>query len=434
MTAEMDPASRLQALLAENQRLKRAVEELGMLNDLAREIGASANTEKIMQTIIRRSLRAVNAEQGVITLIDQLASTPMKTLVRMRASSNRQQAFHLEQSLQGWMLQHKMPLVINDPAHDERFSGVAWEESIRSLVCAPLLAKSALTGILTMYNKKEGAGFTAEDQRLLGIIAAQSAQVIENARLYEEEQALMRMQQELQFAAGIQFDLLPKSMPRVSGYDIAGKTLPAQSVGGDYFDFISMNEGRLACCLGDVSGKGLPAALLMANLQATIRGLALMQMPAHECLRHANKLLYNSTDKCNFVTLFYGVLDFRRHRLQYASAGHNPPLLFSPHRAPQPLTCRGLVLGIQDEVVYTEDAMALSPGDLLLIYSDGITEAMNALQEEFGEDRLIETVMKHREEPARELIEKIMLAVKQHAGSTPQSDDMTLTALRRMES
>ena len=176
----------LKALQEENQRLQRAVGELALLNDLAREIGASLNSEEIMQTIIRRSLRAVDAEQGVITLIDQHASTPMKTLVRTRVSSGGQQAFHLEQSLQGWMLLHKKPLLINDPASDERFHGVAWEQSIRSLLCAPLLIKSELKGILTLYNKKGGQEFTAEDQRLLGIIAAQSAQVMENARLYKQ--------------------------------------------------------------------------------------------------------------------------------------------------------------------------------------------------------------------------------------------------------
>ncbi len=176
----------LKALQDENQRLQRAVGELALLNDLAREIGASLNSEEIMQTLIRRSLRAVHAEQGVITLIDQHASTPMKTLVRTRVSSGGQQAFHLEQSLQGWMLRHKQPLLLNDPAHDERFRGSAWDESIRSLVCAPLLIKSELKGILTLYNKKDGQEFTAEDQRLLGIIAAQSAQVMENARLYKQ--------------------------------------------------------------------------------------------------------------------------------------------------------------------------------------------------------------------------------------------------------
>jgi len=432
--ADSDMAARLQALQAENQRLKRAVEELGLLNDLAREIGASNNTQEIMQSIVRRSLRAVAAEQGVITLIDQHASTPMKTLVRTRVSSGRQQAFHLEQSLQGWMLLHKTPLLVNDPAHDERFPGVKWETPIRSLVCAPLLVKSTLTGILTIYNKKEAAGFTPEDQRLLGIIAAQSAQVIENARLYEEEQTLLRMQEQVRLAAKIQLELLPKTAPALADYEIAGKTLPAQSVGGDYYDFIHLDEKRLALCLGDVTGKGLPASLLMANLQATMRGQALASASIVESMQRANTLLYQSTDDEKFATLFYAVLDTRQHRLHYANAGHNDPYLFSSaHAEPLPLKTGGIMLGLLPNYPFAEASIELRPGDLLVIYSDGVTEAKNVLEEDFGEERLLAMVRKHSSAPLPDLLSRIVEEVTAFAGSTPQHDDITLVAMRRVK-
>ncbi len=429
MTAESEIVSRLQA---ENQRLKRAVEELALLNDLAREIGASLNSQEVMQSIIRRSLRAMNAEQGVITLIDQQALAPMRTLVRTRVSSGRQQAFHLEQSLQGWMLLHKMPLVINDPAHDERFRGVTWEESIRSLVCAPLLVKSELKGILTLYNKKDGAGFTTEDQRLLGIIAAQSAQVVENARLYEEEQALLRMQEQVRLAAQIQYELLPKTAPDIAGYEIAGKTLPAQSVGGDYFDFIPIDEQCWALCLGDVTGKGLPASLLMANLQATIRGQTLSSSSVSECLGRANRLLHQSTDDEKFASAFYTKLDTQQHLLCYANAGQNDPLLFSSSPNPLRLKTGGIMLGLFPSFPFQEETISLQHGDLLLIYSDGVTEAKNVLDEDFGEERLIELVQRNLEKSAGDLVEKIIAAVKAFAGAAPQHDDITLMILRRL--
>jgi len=421
----------LEALRQENQSLKRAIEELALLNELAREIGASLNSQDIIETIIRRSLRAVNAEQGTITLVDEQALTPMKTLVRTQASSSRQQAFHLEQSLQGWMLLNKKPLIINDPRHDERFRSVPWDESIRSLVCVPLLVKSELKGILTIYNKKGGDGFSAEDQRLLGIIAAQSAQVVESARLYEEEQAFQLMQNELKFAAKIQLTLLPKTMPQIAAYDIAGKSLPAQRVGGDYFDFIAVDENRLALCLGDVSGKGMPAALLMSNLQAIIRGQTLTEASAPTCLHRANKLLWQNNDACNFITLFYGLLDFHQHQLACANAGHNPPFLFTADQTHRQLQCRGLALGIRNNMTYTEETIALHRGDFLVIYSDGITEAMNDRQEEFGEERLVQTVNDNYALASHELLARIIDAVKQHAGKTPQSDDITLMIIRR---
>ena len=183
------------SLLEENRRLKRAVEELSILNDLARAIGASTNPDEIMGTIIRRSLRAVNAEQGVITLVDEEAGDSMKTLIRENVSSSDHEQFHLNQTLLGWMHLHKKPLMMNDPREDERFRNMRWEETIHSLVCVPLMLKSKLTGVLTVYNKKDTGGFSEGDQRLLAIIAAQSTHVIENARLNEREKQLLKMQE-----------------------------------------------------------------------------------------------------------------------------------------------------------------------------------------------------------------------------------------------
>jgi sigma-B regulation protein RsbU (phosphoserine phosphatase) len=333
----------------------------------------------------------------------------------------------------GWMHRYKTTLLLNDPRRDERFTGVTWDDAVVSLVCAPLLVKSELKGVLTVYNKKDGRGFTDDDQKLLAIIAAQSAQVIENARLYEEEHKFFLMQQEVRLAAKIQLDLLPKTAPAIAGYDLAGKTIPAQSVGGDYFDFIAVDENRLALCLGDVTGKGLPASLLMANMQATIRGQTLVEATAKMCLTRANKLLCRSTDKCNFITFFYALLNHQTHQLTYANAGHNSPLLFSADGTHRPLERRGLVLGIRDQIDYEEETIALRPGDLLLIYSDGIIEAMNSWQEEFGEERLIAVVQQNRRQPAAVLTERIIQAVKQHAGRAAQSDDITLVVLKKIK-
>lgn len=422
----------LQALQTENRRLKRAVEELSFLNDLARAIGASTNLQEIMQTIIRRSLQGVHAEQGVITLVGAQAGDPTKTLVRDMVTSSEHEPFRPNQSLLGWMYRYKTTLLLNDPRRDERFGGVNWDASVVSLLCAPLIVKSELKGIITVYNKKNAEGFSEEDQRFLAIIAAQSAQVIENARLYEEEQTLLRMQEQVRLAAKIQLDLLPKTAPVLAGYDLAGRSIPAQSVGGDYFDFIPADGERLAVCLGDVSGKGLPASLLMANLQATIRGQTLLGDSASACLRRSNTLLFQSTDDEKFATVFYAILDPHRHQLRYANAGHNDPFLFSATgAAPMRLTTGGLVLGILPSFPFQEETVALNPGDVLLIYSDGITEAVNAGDEDFGETRLITLAQQNLTLPASALIEKIIAAVMAFAGNVPQRDDITLVVVKR---
>lgn len=423
----------LSVLREENQRLKRAVEELSVLNDLARTIGGSLNSEEIMNTIVRRSLRAVQADQGVFTLVDeQQADSQMKTLVRATVSSSQHEQFHLNQALLGWMHLNKKPLILNDTKSDERFRGVPWDPSIRNLVCVPLMVKSALRGALTVYNKKDGKAFGDDDHRLLAIIAAQSAQVIENARLYEQEKAFMRMQEEVRLAARIQMDLLPKTNPTIAGYDVAGKTIPAQAVGGDYFDFIPIDDHRIAICLGDVSGKGMPASLLMANTQATLRTQALDAPSPKDWIRRANKLLFQSTSPEKFVTLFFGILDSRTHTFQFCNAGHDNPFYISQNSNLTRLSTGGIVLSMMNDFAYEEDSVTLQHGDTIVMYSDGITEAFNTNEEEFTDQRLGEHLNHHRGESATVLIDGIVAAVKTHASGTPQADDMTIVVLRRV--
>ena len=415
----------------ENKRLKRAIEELSILNDLGRAISASLDSQEIMQTIIRRSLRAMNAEQGVITLVDERASQPMRTLVRTMVSSSDHEQFQVNQALLGWMHLNKKPLLLNSPASDERFRGVRWDESVRTLLCVPLIVKSELKGVLTIFNKRDGSGFTEEDQRLLAIIAVQSGQVIETARLYEEEKAFEKMQEEVRLASKIQSDLLPKQMPAIEGYELAGKSIPAQVVGGDYFDFIQIEDKRIAICLGDVTGKGLPASLLMANLQATLRGQSFLCNSPKDCLVRSNKLLFHSTSPEKFATLFYANLDTKDHILSYSNAGHDFPFHFSGSDIPNRLKAGGVMLGAFEDFSFEEDTIPMKPGDLLVISSDGISEAMNSNLDQFGEERLQTIIRENRSSTPHELIDKIVAAVRAHAGDQPQSDDMTLIVLKR---
>jgi len=436
-----DDDSRLASLETENQRLKRAVEELGILNDLAREIAASLDSERIMSTIVKRSLGVVGADQGVITLVEreEKGDDMMKTLVRTRlTSSSRYEAFHFDKSLLGWMQINKKPLLTNEPREDTRFRGVKWEESIRSILAAPLLVKSELIGVLTVYNKKAESGFTEDDQRLLAIIGAQSVQVVENARLYEEEKALVHMREEVRFATEIQERLLPKDKPVVEGYDIAGITIPAQDVGGDYFDFIPLEgDCRLAFCLGDVTGKGLPAAMLMANLQATIRGQSLVDSTPRDCMARSNKLLFHSTDPIKFATLFFGVLCPEKHKLCYCSAGHDRPYFLSEGKEPVRLEPGGMMLGAMEEVPYEDDCIDFGVGDTLVIYSDGITEAMapgdEEYGEEYGEERLEPLLRSIVGTPSESIIDTVIAAVREHAAGRAQSDDMTMLVIRRVK-
>jgi len=424
-------------LQEENKRLRRAVDELAILNDLAIAISGSLDSEKIMRSIIGKSIRALNAEQGDITLVDESRANPTQTLVRSMVSTSEHSPFHLNQNLLGWMQINKKPLLINDPGKDPRFRNVDWDSSIKTLLSAPLMARSKLIGILTVYNKRpdDEAGFSESDQRLLSIISAQSAQVVENARLYEEEQAYLFIRRELELASTIQKKMLPDTPPSIKGYSVAGKNVTAQEVGGDYFDYIPMDDNRWALCLGDISGKGLPASLLMTNLQAILRGQTLHLIRPGEILKLANSQLFQSTSAEKFATLFLAILDTTKHTFTYSSAGHEHPFMIRKNGDFERLKAGGLPLGMMDGSAYEEETISMDDDDFLFIFSDGITDVTNTSDEMFGESRLIDLLIEANEKNQLpdEIIKTIVDTCINHSGKATLFDDITALALKRLK-
>lgn len=423
---------RLKGLEDENLRLRRAVEELSILNDLSRTIGASLNTEEIIQTVVRRSLRAVSAEQGVVTLVEESEQDSMKTLIRTAEVSMERVKYHFNQALLGWMYINKKPLVINDPSTDERFRGIQWDASIKSLLVVPLIVKSKIRGVLSVYNKKDGKKFSDDDLRLLSIIAAQSAQIVENARLHEQEKALMKMQEELKLAAAIQTELLPAQLPTIAGYDVFADTIPATSVGGDSYDIMPTSGPGLALCVADVSGKGMPAALLMANLQATLRASVETRERPSSILDQSNRLLFRSTSPEKFATVFLAVLDPTEHRLSYANAGHDPAVVLAGDGTMSDLPSTGLPVGLFEGIAYDEASVPLQPNDTIVVFTDGITESMDAAEAQFGRQRILDTLAAHRGASAREIGKALLEAVAVYSKGMPQSDDRTLLVIKRL--
>lgn len=416
-------------------QLRTAVQELAILNDIATAISSVYELHQVVELIVMKCVKHLKVEQGAVMLLNkEQSNNPFQTMVRQTDSQSDIIPYHLGVQLSGWMLQNQKPLIVNDFQHDERFNvGNNPDFPIRSLLSVPLRLKGEMIGLLNVFNKRERSGFTDEDQKLLSIIAAQSAQVIENARLYEEEQALMRMEEDLRVAYDIQVNLLPREDPQIEGYDIAGKSIPARKVGGDYYDFIEINDHRLAFCLGDISGKGIPASLLMANLQATLRSQTLFENSSKVCLERSNKLLFRSTDIQKFATLFYGILDMKTHTIEYSKAGHEAPFLLDPNLNIKRLNTGGTILGFMEDSKYKEETIPFNPGETLVIYSDGITEAMNKEDEEFGEARLEAVIQKDILVSSRELIGRIIQAARNFAGERPQMDDMTVMVIKRKD-
>jgi PAS domain S-box-containing protein len=247
-----------------------------------------------------------------------------------------------------------------------------------------------------------------------------------------ERKKLYRMQEELRLAREIQAGLGPKQDISIKGYDIARKSIPSLEVSGDYYDFIEIDQERTAICLGDISGKGMPAALLMSNLQAAIRGYTYLDSDITHCIQFTNKLLYYNTSPDKFATFFYGILSHNQHRLQFINAGHDPPLLFSPNKQLKKLTQENLILGFLENFEFKADSLDIKSGQVLVLFSDGITEAMNKHEEEFGEKRLIEIIGNNLDKRAAIIADKIIESVQQYIGSIPQMDDITLLVLKRL--
>lgn len=421
------------ALLEENKRLRNAVAELAVLNDVATTINSTQPVEKIIDHIVKKCVKHLNVEQGVVMLLDEADEVnPLHTMIREQQSSSKILPYRFDAQLTGWMLKNQAPLLINNLKEDERFKSVVEQNTpFQSLLSVPLKIKNKMIGVLTVFNKKSEVTFSPDDQKLLSIIASQSAQIIENSRLMEKEQNLRIMEEEMRLARITQENLLPKNLPHISGYQISAKTISAQQVGGDYYDLIRIDDLHFAFCVGDISGKGMPAAMLMSNLQATLRSHLSPGKSSKEIITASNNLLYNSTESTKFATLFFGIINIASKEITYCNAGHNNPYYYKKDLSYSELSAGGIILGCLPGSAYEEEIISPGNNELILIYSDGITEAMNKDNEEYGEERLQKVMQTQINQSPDIIIDKIIADLREFTKDTPQSDDMTLMIIKR---
>jgi serine phosphatase RsbU (regulator of sigma subunit) len=303
-------------------------------------------------------------------------------------------------------------------------------KKLNPYILVPFLTRDGLVGILTIGEKTHRTRFTAEDLTVLSVLANQAAIAVENIRLHSETLEKQRIEEDLKLARDIQKNLLPRSCPRGDRFEFAGYNLPSREVGGDYYDFIPVADGKIGVVIGDISGKGIPAAILMSNLQATFRISAAHAVSPSEAMRIVNNQIVQTTSVEKFATVFYGVFDPSRYAFQYTNAGHNCPVYRHAEGGVTFLREGGLVVGVMEDVKYRSKQVTLIPGDVLVFYTDGVTEARNSDDEEFGEPRLLHAMERPGNGSAQSILDSVLDAVHDFSASDFLHDDLTLVVLK----
>jgi len=322
--------------------------------------------------------------------------------------------------------------VISDPLFFT--SGKDWNELKESgfTLLVPMRLQEKAVGAIALGPKINNSDFSDNDIDFLKILGNQAAASLENVRLFTEALEKQRMEEELKLARSMQQGLLPAKLPDDIFCEFAATNIPSREVGGDYYDVIRIDENIWGVAIADVSGKGAGAALLMANLQASLNVLAVEEKDdVSETVGRINRLIFKNTALDKFITFFYGLINTKDNTLTFCNAGHNPPYKISPSGGITELATGGIVLGMMENVPYQQETVSFDPGDKLVLYTDGVTEAMDERGEEFGEEKLKSIITKSIDKNGIQLLDEIVRNVKEYEHGDVQADDITVVIVRR---
>jgi len=409
------------------------------LLQVAQALAASTDLEESLSKITRLLPLLVGVDHCLVLLWDE-AQEEFTPGAAHGLNSLAMEAFHgmhvplVELPILQRAAQQRRAVALDDPVKDAPcLTSLGAGLDRPSWLLMPLRSKSDLLGLLFAGYADGPRRFSDRNTGIVEGVGYQTAIAIENARLYEATLEQERTAQELHMAREIQVSFLPAECPALTGWDIAADWRAAREVGGDFYDFIPLDADHMGLVIADVSDKGMPAALFMSLCRTLIRVSATETMSPAAALQRVNELLMDENRSAMFCTAFYGVLDWNNGQLTFANAGHNPPILHrraEPHVLP--LRAAGIVLGVLEDVTLEERRVTVEPGDLLILYTDGVTEPINGLGEEFGDVRLIEMAAENSAQPCARIAESIHAAVSGFVGAQPQFDDYTLVALKRV--
>ena len=456
----LDDDAALEPNLEKPEEHEKSVENSSILTSMAAASSAQGLRLNVRPEAKLRAILEISLALGKVVALSDILPVILKSLfkifpqadsgflllkenntgkLRIRCSHSRRSDTDdvpISQTVVRQAMEGGQAILSADVCGDRRFqhSESLLDMQLRSLMCTPLMDTSGnAMGVLQVSTFDVSQPFNSDDLDVLVSVGAQAGLAVENGAMHETLIKQREFDREMQIAAQVQMSFLPSAPPKLPGYEFADHYAAAQSIGGDYFDFIRLPDGRIALIIGDVAGKGIPAALLMARLHASIRYHLFNALSANGTLNSLNSEMASSELGYRFITLSIAILDPSRHEIQLASAGHLPPIVRRGNDA-QLIGHResGLPLGVLAEQKYESLAIPLAPGDAIVFYTDGITEAMNSRFELFAKERA-RNVIENGPESVVELIPTLIQAVESFSENLPQRDDICVIALRRTD-
>jgi sigma-B regulation protein RsbU (phosphoserine phosphatase) len=407
---------------------RKSVLQREMLAEVGHTVVSSLDLHTVLTSTLE-ALRRVLAYDGAAIVLRHTGMEEIYSLATRGLDTKFEDKIRLkaDEGLVAWAMKAGSGIIVPDTKKDPRYVEV--RTSTRSGMYAPLIVGNRAIGALGLESDNYGA-YTEDHLELLTAFADQVAIMIERTRLHEEVVKTRWIEEELKIARSIQSSFLPSECPLLDEFEICGANLPYVEVGGDYYDFIRIVDHQIGIAIADVSGKGIPASLIMASFRASLLAEIRNNFAIRTILAKANALLYESTESDRFVTAFYGVLDTKNKVFTFSNAGHYPPIVIRKDDSTELLSEGGLILGVMPDSTYEERPVSLYSGDVLAMYTDGVTEAVNTSGEQFGQERLVEVLRHSREMSAGYISEKIVAEVASFRGEAEQNDDLTLIVIK----
>jgi len=414
-------------------RIRSDVKSMAVLNEVSQALILHQPLGELLNRVMDLISEYLPIDRGVLMLREGNPPQMIPKVTRINNRNLARQKIVVSQSIINLVLDNHSSVLTTDAQKDKRFSD---KESvilsnIHSAMCVPLWNNREIIGVLYADRIMLLDQFSEEDLRLLTLLANLAAVKYEQALAVERAIEMEKFQKELALASQIQKDFQPKENPVCENFDIAGTNIPCLHIGGDYYDFIRIDPCRMAILVADVSGKGISAALLMASLRAALHAEINPQINLVEMIAKLNDFVHRSSAANRFITFFFSDLNLRTGELRYINAGHNPPLHIAKDGKVTRLESGGFCLGMFPDVSYEEKKIHLSPGEIVVLFTDGITETLDPQKQEFGEENLAAVLQKNSKQSAAEIVEQVLDELRHFCGGAAPLDDMTLVVIKR---